>query len=90
MRLCHHSRKVFARVGWQDSDIDGDSERELCLVCVKGQTLQAWDSSQQDMHFLSGCYQLALLCSSVKLYRLETSGFSSAMCTQNREQCELK
>lgn len=34
MRLCRHCRKVFARAGWQDSDIDRDSERERALFGV--------------------------------------------------------
>ena len=59
---------------------------ELCLVCVKDQTRWGWDSSQQDTRFLSGCCQLVLLCGGVKLCRLETSGFSPAVCTQ-KESC---
>lgn len=57
---------------------------ELCVVCVKDQTLRGWDFSQRDTLFLSGCCRLGLLCGSVRLYRLKTSGFSS-----EGEQCSL-
>ena len=82
MRLCY----CFQSLCWascQDSDTDVDWGRgELCRVCVKDQTGQGPDSSKEDTQFLSGCCQLVLLCSGVKLYRLKTSGFSPAVCTQ--------
>lgn len=81
MRWCYcsqHPCRSWLSGQWHRSGL----RKGRALVCVKDQTLQSWDFSQQDTHFFPGYCQLVLLCGSVKLYRLKTSGFSPAMCTQ--------
>lgn len=73
-----------AWTGCEDRDWGMASGRAELWCVWQIKQARAADSSQRDTRFLSGCCQLVLLCTGVKLYRLKTSGFSSACVLRRR------